>query len=103
MERGLNLPKHMAEHIYMFSGDSARVTMKTTPGMAGELIDWFGNGITFTEQMEDSVIAHVTANLQAMRFWALQYAPYVTILDPQGLVETVRDDLKKSLAEYEES
>ena len=103
MERGLNLPKHMAEHIYMFSGDSTRVTMKTTPSMAGELIDWFGNGITFTNETKDSVTAHVTANLQAMRFWALQYAPYVTILDPQGLVETVRDDLKKSLAEYEES
>lgn len=101
MERGLNLPKHMAEHVYMFSGDSARVTMKTTPGMAGELIDWFGNGITFTEETEDSVTAHVTANLQAMRFWALQYAPYVTILEPQELVEMVREDLRKSLERYE--
>lgn len=103
MERGLNLPKHMAEHIYMFSGDSARVTMKTTPGMTGELIDWFGNGIAFTNETEDSVTVHVTANLRAMRFWALQYAPYVTILEPQGLVETVRADLKKSLTKYEES
>ena len=100
MERGLNLPKHMAEHIYMFSGDSARITMKTTPGMAGELIDWFGNGITFTEQTEDSVTVHVTANLQAMRFWALQYAPYVTILEPQILVDTVKKDLKCAAESY---
>lgn len=101
MERGLNLPRHMAEHIYMFSGDSARIMMKTTPGMAGELIDWFGNGITFTEETKDSVIAHVTANLQAMRFWALQYAPYVTILEPKELVDKIISDLKESSFKYE--
>ena len=101
LEHGLNLPRHMAEHIYMFSGDSGRVKMQTTPGMAGELIDWFGNSVTFSEETENSVIAYVTANLQAMRFWALQYAPYVTILEPQELVDTVRADLRDSLAEYE--
>lgn len=100
MERGLNLPRHMAEHIYMFSGDSARVTMKTTPGMAGELIDWFGDGITFMEEAENSVTARVTANLQAMRFWALQYAPYVTILEPKELVDVVREDLYSAADTY---
>ena len=39
LDHGLNLPQHMAEHVYMFSGDSARVTLQTTPDMAGELID----------------------------------------------------------------
>lgn len=43
LDHGLNLPQHMAEHVYMFSGDSARVTLQTTPDMAGELIDWFGD------------------------------------------------------------
>ena len=85
LENGLDLPKHMAEHVYMFAGESQRVIMRTTPGMAGELIDWFGSGVTFSDETETSVIAHVTANLQAMRFWALQYAPYVTVLAPQSL------------------
>ena len=62
----------MAEHIYMFSGESRHVVLRTTPDMAGELINWFGNGVTFTDETEDSVLAHVTVNLQAMRFWALQ-------------------------------
>lgn len=101
LENGLNLPKHMAEHVYMFSGESAEVTMCTTPGMAGELIDWFGNGVTFTDENENSVIARITANLQAMHFWALQYAPYVTILKPQSLVDMVQEDLKKTILKYE--
>lgn len=100
LENGLDLPKHMAEHVYMFAGESQRVIMRTTPGMAGELIDWFGSGVTFSDETENSVIAHVTANLQAMRFWALQYAPYVTILAPQSLVDTVKEDLSRAAKSY---
>lgn len=99
---GLKLPKHMAEHIYMFSGDSAYITMKTTIDMTGELIDWFGNGVSFGGETENSIIAHVTANLQAMRFWALQYAPYVTMLEPQTLADCVREDLETAIKHYDE-
>ena len=102
LETGLDLPKHMAEHVYMFSGESQKIVMRTTPGMAGELIDWFGSGVTFSDETETSVIAQVTANLQAMRFWALQYAPYVTVLAPQSLVDTVKDDLNSAIKKYEE-
>ena len=101
LENGLNLPKHMAEHLYMFSGESRRVVMRTTPDMAGELLDWFGNDVVFTDETENTVTAHVTANLHAMRFWALQYAPYVTILSPQPLVDTIKNDLKHALEKYE--
>lgn len=103
LEYGLDLPKHMAEHIYMFSGESKRIIMRTTPGMAGELIDWFGNAVTFSDETETSVIAHVTANEKAMRFWALQYAPYVTILSPQSLVDTVKEDLENAIEKYEQN
>jgi len=102
LEHGLNLPKHMAEHIYMFSGESQKVIMRTTPQMAGELLDWFGNGVTFTDETETSVLAHVTVNLGAMRYWALQYAPYVTILSPQSLVDSIKQDLKAASQRYEE-
>lgn len=100
LEYGLDLPKHMAEHVYMFSGESQRVIFRTTPGMAGELIDWFGNGVIFTDETEDSMLAHVTANLQAMRYWALQYAPHVTVLAPQSLVDMVRKDLEQASKQY---
>ena len=102
LEHGLDLPKHMAEHIYMYAGESQRVEMKTTPDMAGELINWFGNGVTFSQETKDSLTAHVTVNLGAMRYWALQYAPYVTITKPQSLVDDIKKDLKEAIAKYEE-
>lgn len=102
LEQGFDLPKHMAEHVYMFAGESEKIEMLTTPNMVGELINWFGNGINFSNETENSVIAHVTANVNAMRFWALQYVPYVTILKPQSLVEMVKTDLKNAVKRYEE-
>jgi len=100
LENGLNLSKHMAEHIYMFAGESERVTLKTTPSMVGDLLDWFGNDITFSDITDDSLTATVMVNLRAMRFWALQYAPYVTITSPQSLVDTLKEDLANALAKY---
>lgn len=102
LEDGLNLPQHMAEHIYMFSGESAHITLRATPDMAGELIDWFGNGVTFTDETETSITAHVKANVQAMQYWALQYAPYVTIVSPQSLANKVKEALQGALKRYEE-
>ena len=102
LENGLDLPKHMAEHVYMFSGESVRVTMKTYPFMADEFIDWFGDGVTFTNETEDSVLAYVTANLQAMRFWVLQHAPYVSVVSPKELADEVKKDLLTAIEKYGE-
>lgn len=102
LEHGLNLPKHMAEHIYMFSGKSEVVTLRTDKRMVSELIDWFGSGISFTEEDGDTVCARVTVNAQAMRYWALQYAPYVTVLSPLTLVDEIKADMRKALLNYGE-
>lgn len=103
LEDGLDLPKHMAEHIYMFSGKSELVTMKTSIKMAGELVDWFGDGVTFREENKEdgTVKAVVKVNIDAMRYWSLQYSPYVTILSPQSLVDTIKNDLKNASSNYE--
>lgn len=38
--KGFNLPKHMAEHIYMFSGKIVTVRFLAPVNMMNELIDW---------------------------------------------------------------
>ena len=102
LENGLDLPKHMAEHVYMFSGKSQRVTFKINRGMVGEVIDWFGAKVTFSDEneSENSVIATVRTNLEAMRYWALQYAPHVTVLSPSELRDKIKKDLMSSLDNY---
>lgn len=102
LEHGFNLPKHMAEHIYMFGGESAPVTFTAKKNLLNDVMDWFGKDVTFLDETEDSVTAKVTVNLDAMRLWALQYALYVRILSPQSLADDVRNDLQKAIENYDQ-
>ena len=101
MKNGFYLPKHMAEHLYMFSGESVPVTFRMNKIILNDVIDWFGSEIAFMDETEEEVTARVTVNWSAMRYWAQQYCRYVRILTPADLAETLKDDLKVALAAYE--
>ena len=95
-----SLPKHMAEHLYMFSGESIPVTFRMKKNILNDVIDWFGSEIAFTDETEDEVTARVTVNWSAMRYWAQQYCRFVCILTPTDLAETVKADLQSALENY---
>ena len=100
LERGLNLPKHMAEHIYMFSGESIPVKIRTTPDMIGQIVDWFGMDIRIIEKTIDNIVVKFDCNYSAMRYWALQYGPYVEVLSPNSLREQLKEDISKMADKY---
>lgn len=100
MKNGLYLPKHMAEHLYMFSGESVPVTFRMKKHILNDVIDWFGTDIAFYDETEDEVTARVTVNWHAMRHWALQYCRHVKVLTPLDLVQTVEKDLKEAYEGY---
>ena len=101
MKNGLYLPKHMAEHLYMFSGESIPVTFRMKKTILNDVIDWFGTEIAFFDETEDEVIARITVNWHAMRHWALQYCRHVRILTPNDLAHTVKNDLQGALDSYQ--
>ena len=96
LENGLNLPKHMAEHIYMFCGESVLVQMKTSTNMMDDLIDWFGKDFRIIDEGRDGgeMTISLKCNYNAMFYWALQYGAYVEILSPKEL----RDELAETIA-----
>lgn len=100
LENGVDLPRHMAEHIYMFQGGSAPVTFRFKKYLINDVMDWFGSDVKFTDETEDEATARVTVNLEAMRLWAMQYARHATVLSPQSLADTVAADLKEALENY---
>lgn len=98
--QGYSLPRHMAEHIYMFGGPSVRVKMLAPENMMNELIDWFGKDFRVRKTKTDGQIEVVVkVNENSMFFWALQYGPYVEVLEPKGLrnrlCEAIKDMGKK--------
>lgn len=101
LEYGLNLPKHMTEHIYMFTGQSASVQLRFKKSFLNEFVDWFGTeNISFSNQTTDEVTARVTVNEIAMRKWALQYALHVKVLSPESLVNQIKEDLQQANKNY---
>ena len=100
LENGLNLPKHMAEHIYMFSGDSISITLCTTADMMSEMVDWFGNDIRILKKDCETITIEVQCNESAMRYWALQYGPYVEVISPERLRNRIREDITKMAEKY---
>lgn len=102
LEHGFDLPKHMAEHVYMFAGESGMVTFRAKKYLLNDIMDWFGESVTFFDETEEEVSVRVRVNFAAMRRWALQYALHAKILSPASLAEQVREDLQGAIENYKE-
>ena len=100
LENGVDLPKHMAEHLYMYEGPSETVIFRMKKYLLDDVIDWFGTDLSFFDEDEETVTARVRVNLQAMRRWAVQYSPHVRVLFPENLVETVKQDIRSAAKAY---
>ena len=100
LENGLDLPTHMAEHIYMFGGTCGMVTFRSKKKILNDIIDWFGTDVRFFDECEEEVTAAVRVNYTAMKYWAMQYGAYVTVTSPPPLVEAIRRELADMTAKY---
>ena len=102
-KNGFSLPKHMAEHIYMFSGESERVKLLAPATMMDELIDWLGKDFTVRKNDdEDEIEITLNCNVDSMFYWALQYGPYVEILEPIDLRNRIAKAVRDMADKYKE-
>ncbi len=122
MKGGLDLPKHMAEHVYMFSGETVRVKFLAPPWMMNDLIDWFGMDVQVKipphkdghdgraheqESCENKgtprdrmLTVTVKMNRQAMHYWAMQYGCHVEVLEPADLREQIKKSAEQMAERY---
>ena len=101
LEQGLDLSRHMAEHIYMFAGESIPVTFRASKVILDDMMDWFAE-INFSNETKDTVDAAVTVNREAMLCWAMQYGRYVELLTPEDLREEIADAFLEAAEKYAE-
>ncbi|MGN0702947.1 MAG: helix-turn-helix transcriptional regulator [Lentihominibacter sp.] len=85
---GQGLSKHMLEHVYMFSGESARVILKVRPDGINDVIDWLGRDVGIRDE-GDYLLVDTVTNKQAMKYWAVQFGEKVEVLEPPDLREAV--------------
>lgn len=91
----LDLPKHMAEHLYMFAGESIRVKFKAKTYLVDQIIDWYGKDINISKIGEDECLTEVTVNREAFFYWALQYGPHIELLEPLDMRKRIAEAVKK--------
>ncbi len=97
----IDLPKHLAEHLYLYSGESVQCVFLADAVILNDIIDWFGldANIEPTEQdgrLKVTVQAHPTA----MHHWALQYGDYVEVIAPENVRTQICVTLKKLCRRY---
>ena len=98
--KGWNLPKHMAEHIYMFSGESVTVKFMADTYMMDDLVDWFGRDFHVRVEDNGKMLVTLRCSESAMKYWALQYGEGVEILSPNSLRESIVKIVQGMLGKY---
>ena len=85
LKNGFDLPKHMAENIYMFSGEGVMVRFRAKKYILKDVLDWFGQDVRFSNENDDEVDVIVRVNSDAMLYWSLQYGEHIEVLEPAAL------------------
>ena len=76
------------------------VRMVAKKHLMDELVDWFGKDFKIRRELEDEMLVDVKCNAEAMHFWALQYGPYVEVLEPSELREEIKESVRGMWEKY---
>lgn len=100
-EHGLKLDKYMREHIYMWTGASERVTLRIQNYNVRDFVDWFGTEYRLIKTDEEYTEVSIKANVNAIKFWALQYGGVATVLKPESLRKDILKSIKDMYDRYQ--
>lgn len=89
----------MKEHPYMYARDNVRAVFRVAK--VSDAIDLFGTEVTFSDEDGAGVTVTAFTNELATEQFALNFAPDVTVPEPQRLREKVKNALEKALEKYE--
>ncbi|SKB92120.1 Predicted DNA-binding transcriptional regulator YafY, contains an HTH and WYL domains [Lachnospiraceae bacterium] len=85
LEKGLNLPKLMVEHVNLYSGDSVPIQFIMGSNNVDALVDWLGKDFTILEDKAGKLKVKVICNEEAFYKWSLQYGADIEVLQPADL------------------
>ena len=82
--------------VYAYVGAPERIVMYCDRAILDDVIDRFGTDIQLRERDENTFAVSFTAPPRGIKFWALQYLPYVEVVEPAWLREEVIDSIGKN-------
>ena len=98
-----DIAQYLNEHIYLLGGDSVRATFRIDqPWGIQYLKDWFGKNVDIVEK-DGQLLARVRCNEDSLFFWILQYGDEFTLLEPEPLVNRLKEHIEKQSQKYKEA
>ena len=95
-----DIAKYLNEHVYMLGGDTVDATLRVDkPWGIQYLRDWFGNKARLIEK-DGVLLAKIRCNESSLFFWILQYGVEFTLLEPEPLVQRLREHIKQQAEKY---
>ena len=79
----------------MYASEDTRVRFKCVRRMLTDVVDIFGKDVRIEEVTDEYLTASAMVTEAAMLQFAKNYAPDVVILEPQRLVDEMKDWAKK--------
>ena len=77
--------KATADAIYGFAGEPEHIVMHCDKLVLNDVIDKFGSEVHLSELDENHFSASFDVPPHGVKFWALQYLPYVEVVSPEWL------------------
>ncbi len=90
LENGLNIAGHIAEHVYMFSGESEHFKLRAHENLMDTLVDNFGKDIRVKYGEVNDIIVDLKCNPDAFFYWVMQYGQNTEVLSPDSMRERVK-------------
>lgn len=103
LENGLSISNYIAEHVYMYSGESIRVKLRTSENLMDALIDSFGKEFRVSFGEEDDIIVNLKCNPDAFFYWAMQYGRNIEVLEPESMRTRIKEASLEIYKKYKES
>lgn len=95
-----SISEYINEHIYLFGGEAVKVKMEVLKSSSlSAVYDWFGNNAKVHKDGE-SLIAEVKCDEQAFLYWALQYESEIRVLEPQSLIDKLKETAQRISEKY---
>ncbi len=85
-----------SDAVYAFIDEPERIVFNCEPWLLNDAIDKFGTSIQAFEKDENTLTISLSAAAAGVKFWALQYLPYMEIIEPMHLREEIIESIKNN-------
>ncbi len=100
-ENGLDLSKHLSEHVYMYGGESVHVKFRMNEKFMDNLIDSFGETFRVVPDNNEDMKVSLNSNPDAFFYWAMQYGLNIEVLEPEDMRKRIVKACKEIEAKYQ--